>query len=272
MKRLIVVLAALLAVVYAQAAKVDTVLVKSPSMQKDIKTVVVLPDAAAQKACPVIYLLHGHGGNYATWISVKPNLPQIADEKGIIFICPDGENSWYWDSPLHANVRYETFISSELINYVDQHYKTVARREGRAITGLSMGGHGAMWNAIRHSDVFGAAGTTSGGVDIRPFPKNWNMSDQLGEEASNQSVWDAHTVINLVPSMKKGQLALIIDCGYDDFFLEVNKNFHEALLKQGIDHDFLLRPGAHNGDYWNNSIDYQILFFQKYFQKNGTGK
>lgn len=272
MKRLIVVLAALLVVVCTRAAKVDTVLVKSPSMQKDIKTVVVLPDAAAQKACPVIYLLHGHGGNYATWISVKPNLPQIADEKGIIFICPDGENSWYWDSPLHANVRYETFISSELINYVDQHYKTVARREGRAITGLSMGGHGAMWNAIRHSDVFGAAGTTSGGVDIRPFPKNWNMSDQLGEEASNQSVWDAHTVINLVPSMKKGQLALIIDCGYDDFFLEVNKNFHEALLKQGIDHDFLLRPGAHNGDYWNNSIDYQILFFQKYFQKNGTGK
>lgn len=272
MKRLIVVLAALLVVVCTQAVKVDTVLVKSPSMQKDIKTVVVLPDAAAQKACPVIYLLHGHGGNYATWISVKPNLPQIADEKGIIFICPDGENSWYWDSPLHANVRYETFISSELINYVDQHYKTVARREGRAITGLSMGGHGAMWNAIRHSDVFGAAGTTSGGVDIRPFPKNWNMSDQLGEEASNQSVWDAHTVINLVPSMKKGQLALIIDCGYDDFFLEVNKNFHEALLKQGIDHDFLLRPGAHNGDYWNNSIDYQILFFQKYFQKNGTGK
>lgn len=272
MKRLIVVLAALLVVVCAQAAKVDTVLVKSPSMQKDIRTVVVLPDAAAQKACPVIYLLHGHGGNYAAWISIKPNLPQIADEKGIIFICPDGENSWYWDSPLHANVRYETFISSELINYVDQHYKTVARREGRAITGLSMGGHGAMWNAIRHSDVFGAAGTTSGGVDIRPFPKNWNMSDQLGEEASNQSVWDAHTVINLVPSMKKGQLALIIDCGYDDFFLEVNKNFHEALLKQGIDHDFLLRPGAHNGDYWNNSIDYQILFFQKYFQKNGTGK
>lgn len=272
MRRLIIALTALFVMSYVQAAQVDTVLVNSRSMQKDIKTVVVVPDIAAQKACPVIYLLHGHGGNYATWISVKPNLPQIADEKGIIFICPDGENSWYWDSPLHANVRYETFISSELINYVDQHYKTVARREGRAITGLSMGGHGAMWNAIRHSDVFGAAGTTSGGVDIRPFPKNWNMSDQLGEEASNQSVWDAHTVINLVPSMKKGQLALIIDCGYDDFFLEVNKNFHEALLKQGIGHDFLLRPGAHNSDYWNNSIDYQILFFQKYFQKNGTGK
>lgn len=59
MKRLIVVLAALLVVVCARAVKVDTVLVKSPSMQKDIKTVVVLPDVAAQKACPVIYLCMG---------------------------------------------------------------------------------------------------------------------------------------------------------------------------------------------------------------------
>lgn len=272
MRRLIIALTALFVMSYVQAAQVDTVLVNSRSMQKDIKTVVIIPDVAAEKPCPVIYLLHGHGNDYSGWIRVKPNLPQITDEKGIIFICPDGERSWYWDSPLNKNVRYETFISSELIAYVDSHYKTIARREGRAITGLSMGGHGAMWNAIRHSDVFGAAGSTSGGVDIRPFPKNWDMSKQLGEEAENQSVWDAHTVINLVPSMKKGQLAMIIDCGYGDFFLEVNKNFHEALLKQGIDHDFLLRPGEHNSTYWNNSIDYQILFFQKYFQKNGINQ
>ena len=67
---------------------------------------------------------------------------------------PDGKNTWYWDSPLNADVRYETFISNELVKYVDSHYKTVADRKGRAITGLSMGGHGAMWNGLRHSDVF----------------------------------------------------------------------------------------------------------------------
>ena len=100
------------------AAKVDTLLIKSPSMNKDVKVVVVTPDVALGKkalACPVLYLLHGYGGNAKTWIGIKPNLPQIADEKGMIFVCPDGKNSWYWDSPLNPSYRYETFISSELV-------------------------------------------------------------------------------------------------------------------------------------------------------------
>ena len=44
---------------------------------------------------------------------------------------------------------------------------------------LSMGGHGALWNAIRHSDIFGAAGSMSGGVDIRPFPDNWRKFEAV---------------------------------------------------------------------------------------------
>ena len=54
-------------------------------------------------------------------------------EKGIFFVCPDGKNTWYWDSPLNADVRYETFISNELVKYVDSHYKTVADRKGRVL-------------------------------------------------------------------------------------------------------------------------------------------
>ena len=68
--------------------------------------------------------------------------------------------------------RYETFISKELIAYTDKNLNAIPDRSKRAITGLSMGGHGAMWNAIRHQDVFGAVGTTSGGMDIRPFPNS----------------------------------------------------------------------------------------------------
>lgn len=272
MKKRNLLLAALLLILVAPsfAAKVDTLLVNSPSMNKDVQVVVVTPDAALGKkavACPVIYLLHGYGGNAKTWIGVKPDLPQIADEKGIIFVCPDGKNSWYWDSPLNPSYRYETFISSELVKYIDEHYKTIADRKGRAITGLSMGGHGAMWNAIRHKDIFGGAGTTSGGMDIRPFPKNWEMSKQLGDYDSNKEVWDNHTVINLIDGLENGDLAIIIDCGESDFFLKVNQNLHHRLLEKKIDHDFITRPGAHNGQYWNNSIDYQILFFDKFFKK-----
>ncbi|MBP6066242.1 alpha/beta hydrolase family protein [Bacteroides sp.] len=252
------------------AARVDTLLVKSSSMNKEIKVVVIAPDAALGKkpvASPVVYLLHGYSGNAKTWINVKPELPQIADEKGLIFVCPDGKNSWYWDSPMDAGYRYETFVSKELIAYIDTHYATIADRKARAITGLSMGGHGALWNAIRNKAVFGAAGSTSGGVDIRPFPQNWEMAKQLGEFAANKKRWDEHTVINLANTIENGDLALIIDCGEADFFLEVNKSLHQRLLARKIDHDFILRPGAHNGAYWNNSIDYQILFFDKFFKK-----
>lgn len=252
------------------AARVDTLLVNSPSMNKDVQVIVVTPDAALGKkavACPVIYLLHGYGGNAKTWIGVKPNLPQIADEKGIIFVCPDGKNSWYWDSPKNPSYCYETFISSELVKYIDDHYKTVADRKGRAITGLSMGGHGAMWNAIRHKDTFGAGGSTSGGVDIRPFPLNWEMAKQLGEFAHNKKSWDEHTVINQIDKIENGDLAIIIDCGESDFFLNVNKDLHNRLLARKINHDFITRPGGHTGKYWKNSIDHQILFFDKFFRK-----
>ena len=273
MKKRNLLLAALLLILVAPsfAAKVDTLLVNSPSMNKDVQVVVVTPDAALGKkavACPVIYLLHGYGGNAKTWIGVKPDLPQIADEKGIIFVCPDGKNSWYWDSPKDPSYRYETFVSSELIKYIDSEYPTVKDRSGRAITGLSMGGHGAMWLSFRHKDVFGAVGSTSGGVDIRPFPNNWEMNKLLGNESDNQEVWNTHTAIMQIDRIKNGELAIIFDCGYSDFFFEVNNDFHKKLLKYKIDHDFLVRPGSHNGEYWKNSIDYQILFFKKFFDKN----
>lgn len=256
--------------VAVQAARVDTVMVKSTSMDKAVQVVYVLPDKALgnkAEACPVVYLLHGYGGNARTWIGIKPNLPEIADEKGIIFVCPDGKNSWYWDSPKNPAYRYETFVSSELVKYTDTHYATVPEKKARAITGLSMGGHGGLWLGIRHKDTFGAAGSTSGGVDIRPFPTNWQMNKQLGEYAANKGVWDQHTVINQIDKIQDGDLALIIDCGEQDFFLEVNKELHKRLLARNISHDFITRPGAHNGQYWYNSIDYQILFFDKFFKK-----
>lgn len=252
------------------SARVDTIQIYSPSMKKQVKTIVITPDKALGRTptpCPVVYLLHGYGDNAKAWLNIKPDLPQIADAQGLIVICPDGKNSWYWDSPKQEDCRYETFVSTELTDYIDAHYPTLARREGRAISGLSMGGHGALWIAFRHKDRFGACGSSSGGVDIRPFPLNWEMSKQLGEYAHNKAVWDAHTVINQIHRIENKELDIIIDCGEGDFFLEVNKDLHTRLQGRGIDHDFIVRPGVHNRDYWNNAIDYQLLFFKKFFER-----
>ncbi|RYG34401.1 MAG: esterase family protein, partial [Chitinophagaceae bacterium] len=141
----------------ANAAIVDTVDTYSASMKKTIRAVVITPDDyAGAKELPVVYLLHGHGGGYADWISRAKGFEKAADQYQLIIVCPDGNNSWYWDSPVDPRYKYETYVSKELVDWIDGKYKTIRSPKGRAITGLSMGGHGALYLAFRHQDVFGA--------------------------------------------------------------------------------------------------------------------
>lgn len=249
------------------ASRIDTLKVRSDKMDRNIEVIVIVPEKSTPKhQCPTLYLLHGYGGNAHTWLGIKPELTTMAENDGIIIVCPNGENSWYWDSPLNSKSQFETFVSKELVEYIDNNYKTIKNRSGRAITGLSMGGHGALWLSIRHKETFGAGGSTSGGVDIRPFPNNWEMKKQLGDFNSNRKVWDNHTVINQLDKLKNGELSIIFDCGTSDFFFEVNNNLHMELLKRGINHDYITRPGVHDGNYWNNSIEYQWHYFCKFFK------
>ncbi|HTJ12095.1 MAG TPA: alpha/beta hydrolase family protein [Dinghuibacter sp.] len=268
--RSLILLLLLLRAGMAYAAHVDTVAVYSPSMHKDIKTVVILPDGYDRdKHYPVVYLLHGYSGNYADYVRNIPGVAQDADAYHLIIVCPDGRfNSWYFDSPVDTGSHYETFVSSELVGWIDNHYSTIRNRSGRAITGLSMGGHGALYLSFRHQDIYGAAGSMSGGVDLRPFPDNWNIKDQLGPYDKYPERWEDHSVVNLVYLLHPNTLpfALIFDCGTDDFFYKVNVNLHNLLVERNIPHDFITRPGGHAWTYWSNSIRYQLLFFHRFFQ------
>ncbi len=199
-----------------------------------------------------------------------PEIKDYADLYNTIIVCPDGgHSSWYFDSPIDEKVRYETYISVELIGWVDSTFSTVASRDGRAITGLSMGGHGALYLAFRNQDVFGAAGSMSGGVDLRPFPLNWDIADQLGDYAEHPENWENNSVLNLVFKLTPDRLKIIFDCGTEDFFYEVNYHLHERLVERNIPHSFTIRPGAHNWDYWSNAIAYHCLFFHFFFTQSG---
>ena len=251
------------------AAKVDTVETFSAAMNKKIKAVIITPDSyATGKEFPVVYLLHGAGGNYSSWLKVTSKLTDYADQYNLIITCPDGsKTSWYFDSPVDKSYKYETYVSDELVKWMDSNYKTIKNRTGRAITGLSMGGHGGLYLSFKHQDVFGAAGSMSGGVDFRPFPNNWDIAKRLGVYASNQQNWEQNTVINLIHLLTPKSLSLIIDCGTEDFFFRVNENLHQKLLERNIPHDYITRPGAHNGDYWANAVNYQLLFMSNYFNR-----
>lgn len=253
----------------AVAARVDTVLTNSTAMKKQIKTVVILPEGYEQgKAFPTVYLLHGYGDHYPAWVKKVPAVKQYADDLKMIIVCPDGNvGSWYFDSPVDPAWKYETYVSTELVGQIDEKYKTIKDRKGRAITGLSMGGHGALFLAFRHQETFGAAGSMSGGVDLAPFPNNWDIAKRLGPYASQPERWKANSVVNMVDLLTPDKLSLIIDCGISDFFYEVNMKLHENLVNRKIPHDFIIRPGEHNWNYWSNAIGFQLLYFHNYFSK-----
>jgi S-formylglutathione hydrolase FrmB len=259
---------------HAFAGSVDTIEMKSDYLKKAVKFVVVQPSKKSkqnntQERYPVVYLLNGYDGNYAQWSKTAPQLAKTSDDLKIIFVYADGgKSSWYFDSPIDSTSQYESYITKELVPYIDANFSTKTNSKSRAITGLSMGGHGAMYLAIRHSDLFGAAGSTSGGFDFRPFPKSWNLQNLLGVYESNKERWYDYTVMRQVELLKNNQLAIIFDCGVDDIFITVNRALHEKLLQLKIDHDYMERSGGHSHPYWRSSIDFQMLFFHQFFQKN----
>jgi S-formylglutathione hydrolase FrmB len=270
MKKIIYTLLLVLIFFSAKAAKVDTIQVFSTSMNKNIKTCVIVPDTykKTKKKFPVVYLLHGYSGNYATWVKSFKQVEQQVDKYKFIVIGVDGNfSSWYFDSPIDPSFKYETYVVNELVSFVDIKYKTIANREGRAISGLSMGGHGALYLSFKHQDVFGAAGSMSGGVDFRPFPEKWDIKKRLGSLTEFPDNWNKNTVTNMLELVKDNNLKLIIDCGVDDFFINVNRELHQKMLASKINHDYIERPGQHNIEYWENSLKFQLLFFSNFFNQ-----
>ena len=254
----------------------DTIEVMSTAMNRGIKNVVVVPtqyyyyEDAQAKRYPVLYLLHGAYGCYSDWCK-KTNLDTIANRYGVIIVCPDGQDSWYFDSPIDPTMQFETYVSKELVEYIDTHYRTYANRYMRAITGLSMGGHGALYLAWRHPDVFWSCGSMSGNMDITQYPDKWYIKDRLGEQATYPQRWRDNTVCNLVDLLKASPLQpaqnIIIDDGLNDIFINNNIALHNQLVEKGIDHDFTVRPGRHSWDYWVNSLDFHMVFFDKAFKR-----
>ena len=234
---------------------------------------VILPESYAtseDKEYPVVYILHGYDGDYTSWLTLtEPKLDSLASHYDMIFVLPDGRDSWYWDAPADPKLKMESFFVEELVPYIDENYRTIADAKHRAITGLSMGGHGSLWLGMRHSDIWGSAGSMSGGVNINKpkWAKSWKMAQRLGSQAQYPQRWKDHTVITLVKNLKPGQLNITFDCGVDDFFIGVNRELHEEMLKYKIPHDYSERPGKHSHSYWKNSIRYHLQYFYDIFNK-----
>jgi S-formylglutathione hydrolase FrmB len=269
MKKIFLIALLQLALAVAASASVDTIQVYSNSMFKNVKCMVITPWNYTSTATryPVVYLLHGYSGNYADWVNKVAGMQKLADDNNFLIVCPDGAfSSWYFDSPVDFTMRFETNVATEIPTYIDANYRTIASRSARAITGLSMGGHGGLFLGMRHANFFGACGSMSGALDVSRL-RSYDLNKVLGDTIANAKYYKDWAVVNLIDNYPTDTLAMIIDCGTEDFLIEDNRKAHQKLLARNIPHDYTERPGGHTWEYWDNAVTYQMYYFRKFFNK-----
>lgn len=257
----------------AVAGTVDTVSIYSNAMHKNYKAVVVKPDAyeKSNTTYPTVYLLHGFSGAYNNWIRLVPGLKKYADDFGLIIVCPDGAySSWYYDSPVDSTMRFETYIAKEVPAFIDAKYRTIKDRNARAITGLSMGGHGGLFLGFRHADFFSACGSMSGALVIEYITRNYDVEKRLGDTLTNRHYYRDLSIMKQMESYPKDSISIIIDCGVDDFVIQMNRTAHQKMLSLKIPHEYIERPGKHDWPYWANAVHYQLFYFSNHFKKQAA--
>jgi len=225
-----------------------------------------IPKTSAEvKKFPAVILLHGYGGNYSQWGKIC-DLQQLSDNYKMVLICPDGfKESWYIDSPIRLRLKYATFFKQELLPEIFR--KLPVDSSLMFITGLSMGGHGALYLFSLNSEVFRAAGSISGVVDLRASSVTKSITKVLGVKSTQNDNWDKYSLINRIDILKQSGKPLIINCGSQDFLIEANRKFAKKCAEEKLDVCYMESPGKHNKDYWRLLLPEQLRFFRKFVGK-----
>jgi putative tributyrin esterase len=253
----------------AAAVRVETVNFESKLIGQTLPYHVVLPpgyDAVSSRTrrYPVLYLLHGLGGSHDDWLSNRAHLAQHAAQYQIIIVTPEGKDGWYTDG-VQPNERFESYFVQELMPDVERRYRAIARREGRAVAGLSMGGYGALKFGVKHSDLFVFAASMSGAFGA----PNWDVNDKEMIDfvkpslarvygPADSPVRAANDLFRLLDALPPGHVArlpfLYLDCGTEDFLFDSNRALDELLVRRKIPHEFRELPGGHTWPYWDQQV------------------
>ena len=239
-------------------SKADTVWVFTPANYA----------ANPAKSYPLVYLLHGWSGSYHQWNDIM-DCQKYADEYGFIIVCPDGlYDSWYINSPAIKESQYADFFFKDLFPFVTKNYRVDSKNV--FITGLSMGGHGALYLFEQNPELFRSAGSISGVLDLTNSRNDYRISEYLGlkNDASDEKVLKTYSVVGNSGKIAASGKEIIFSCGVDDPFYKVNNEFRAKCDESKIDATYISNPGAHNYPYWKYNIASHFDFFKNQIQSN----
>ncbi len=218
------------------------------------------------KTYPLIYLLHGWSGSYHQWDDIM-DCQIYADQYGFIIVCPDGlYDSWYINSPALKESQYADFFFMDLFPFITKSYRIDSKNV--FITGLSMGGHGALYLFEQKPELFRSAGSISGVLDLTNSRDNYRISEYLGlkNDNSDLNTLQSFSVVGNIDKITQSGKEIIFSCGTSDPFYSVNNEFRAKCDETSTPATYISNPGTHNYPYWKANIGSHFEFFVKKIQ------
>jgi enterochelin esterase-like enzyme len=240
---------------------------RSPTLGDDVTYRVYLPpgygqEEAQDRRYPVIYLLHGLGGSSYDWFhygQIRTILDAQArrdDKQKVIAVSPSGGSS-YWtrhvDRVDRPGADYGRVLAVDLVGEIDHRFRTLRRRSGRALVGVSMGGFGALSLSMLYGDRFGGGASLSGAL-FTSAPAQKRAYHRIWGNPPQEEHFDRHSPYALIDTLpaQHDWAQIYIACGEDDHrrFLARSRAVKDRLESRSIAHTYRTGKGAHNWAYW----------------------
>ena len=235
---------------------IDTIIYTSKTVDSKRRALIYTPPGfAKKKKYPVLYLLHGIGGDEKEWLNgghpevILDNLFADGKIEPMIVVMPNGRamkddratGNIMAQDKVQAFATFEKDLLNDLVPYIEKKYPVMADREHRAIAGLSMGGGQSLNFGLGNLDKFAWIGGFSSAPNTKP---------------------PAELVPDVAAAKEKIKL-LFISCGASDGLISFSKRTHDYLQQNNVPHIYFIEPGVHDFKVWKNGL---FMFSQLIFK------
>jgi len=274
----------------AAQSRIDCNALNSRILKRVVRYCVYLPagyDAGAMqrpvRRYPVLYFLHGLGDNEQTLFNsggwtLLDDLRSHQKMGDFLIVAPEGRRGFYINSA-DSSVRYSDFFLQEFLPYIERTYRVRGGRGGRAISGISMGGYGALRFAFAHPELFSAVSAQSAAL-ITESPQELDTAAQAGAPLGgvlgavygkpiNVIHWNENSPFVLAKknAVSLRRLAIYFNCGQDDNygFEKGAAQLHDQLQKEGVKHEYHAYAGDHSLTYFLSHFAEVMEFHSREF-------